>query len=479
MGTKICNDCHTEVSESSKFCTNCGKEISTQDKSADAAQTHNINTGPQETKEDKPKSRILPLPIIGLLAAVVLILGLILIIFTRSPKIDLNDYITVNTEGYNTVGTAHAEINHDQLVEDHGEILREQYTELYPGATTDDAIYFFTNDYLSNYSIEPSSKLSNGDTISLSWDDVSYQNYDEYFDIDIEYESEEIEVEGLEEATTYDAFENINIETDGVDGSGTIEVINNANESSLSSLHYNVENNGNLSNGDIVEIEITSGVDSLIHEGILLEADSMEYRVDNLDEYLSDLEQINEDSLNELHSEIQDKLTAYEAQSYSDEWSLTNAEYIGAFLLTSKEQPDYYYSDANRLLLVYQLESSYTDEAGRNSETLEHYVPFSLNNVMVDDEGNVISDSSLNYAQQRGSNSIEVEKYNEFLDSNQTRHYSLFGFENLEKLEQQEVTSLVDEFNTQSSFNGKYDSKEDGENNQDENEKSDSGSDSE
>ena len=145
------------------------------------------------------RKRILWACVIGIIALLLIIAG----VNNKNTTIDMNDYVTVEFEGTDGEGTASAVFDVDAFTQDYGDQIRfigsddsrENLEE--PDDGDSDGALFVAN--CINVEVDPAEDLSNGDTVTLSWDNDN-DTASLYFHIAPDCEDQEFEVEGLDDA---------------------------------------------------------------------------------------------------------------------------------------------------------------------------------------------------------------------------------------------------------------------------------------
>ena len=145
------------------------------------------------------RKRILWACVIGIIALLLIIAG----VNNKNTTIDMNDYVTVEFEGTDGEGTASAVFDVDAFTQDYGDQIRfigsddsrENLEE--PDDGDSDGALFVAN--CINVEVDPAEDLSNGDTVTLSWDNDD-DTASLYFHVAPDCEDQEFEVEGLDDA---------------------------------------------------------------------------------------------------------------------------------------------------------------------------------------------------------------------------------------------------------------------------------------
>lgn len=242
-------------------------------------------------EEDDPKKKrsLVNYILFGLIGALVLGAALWTFIQSRRVEVNLNDYMTISYEGYDTLGTATAKFNTKQFEADYGERIRfrgsdeEREALEQPSKDKSDAALLIKNCIGGN--MDYSNNLSNGDTIVYTWDcdDVLAQDK---FKVTMTYTDVEETVDNLQEVDFFDPFEFIDIQFVGKDGEAEVELVEEDDEPMVDELYYDVDPIDELSVGDIVKITVSFMMDeeSFVEEfGAIPSVTEKEYEVEYLE----------------------------------------------------------------------------------------------------------------------------------------------------------------------------------------------------
>lgn len=252
----ICVHCGRDIPNGTKFCPFCGQPVAADQPAGQPA--FNIQPGasvrpPQQppvmgaqqpmggqpaaaTATVTPKAPIDPkkLAVPVAVAAVVVVGGVL--IATHKPTVNLNKYITLSAEGYNSIGTLDVEFDTDKLEKDYGKKIAKNFQKamknheedtyglsnlagsLYEGGETS---LFVT--YCADGSADKTRNLSNGDTVTVT----VHSNRDDFSDCIEKYGAipaateKTYTVEGLKEYIT---------STDGLTDSVLVSLQNQAED---------------------------------------------------------------------------------------------------------------------------------------------------------------------------------------------------------------------------------------------------------
>ena len=296
---------------------------------------------------------------------------------------NINDYISVNFSGYNTVGEAHFKIDKEGL---NKAILKAQ------GKKESEIL---SDDSLSSYealhdcvriSLSNRSGLSNGDKIELKLEYDEAAN--DLLGIKLGYSNKEYTVEGLQEAKKIDAFEDIAVTFSGVSPNGKASVKNNSDDSYIKNLKYELSKTSGIKIGDKVTVKVNVDTQEALKQGYIIEETTKEYTCEKLDTYISKLEDLQEAQIEKLKKEAQDKMESYGAQKNA---MISSMRYLGAYTLVSKGKNDNGY---NRLYLLYLCDITYKKSSSSQEQITENgYIPILIPGVMLKADGSVQYDS--------------------------------------------------------------------------------------
>lgn len=349
----FCMKCGAELSPDTKFCQTCGTPVEGQAAPAAEAQTP-VTPAPQaapapEKKPKKPMSKAAKGIIAGAAALVVILAVVLTLVLTAPKKVSLSEYIDVSFYGYDSYGDASVSLDqwslYSDLVggkDDSAERLDDLWSQAEKYSGLSDLISSITWD------VEPSENLSNGDVVTIT------MSYDEELakaqKIKLTDDTLEVTVEDLDKITVINPFDDVSVAFDGISPNGTAQV---DYEGDYSEVGYSMEvsQRSGLKNGDT--ITVTFYAENLEpNYGIRLSETEKTYEVSGLAEYITDLNEISEADLDAMKQETEDVIYAYTAGNYSSSSSISDLQYAGYILLSSKSAD--YYDYNNYLYLIYK-----------------------------------------------------------------------------------------------------------------------------
>lgn len=483
----ICVHCGRDIPNGTKFCPFCGQPVAADQPAGQPV--FNIQPGasvqpPQQppvmgaqqpmggqpaaaTATVTPKAPIDPkkLAVPVAVAAVVVVGGVL--IATHKPTVNLNKYITLSAEGYNSIGTLDVEFDTDKLERDYGKKIAKNFQKamknheedtyglsnlagsLYEGGETS---LFVT--YCADGSADKTRNLSNGDVVTYTWDGVNEQTKkeaEELFGVKIKCSDVTYKVSGLTAVNTFDAFDGVEVEFNGIspDGSATVNTLPTAE--AAKGLYYTLDEQYNLANGDTVTVTVHSNRDDfsdcIEKYGAIPAATEKTYTVEGLNEYVTDSDGLTDSVLVSLQNQAQDVLNAYIAKSWDSECvTLKGMSYLGYYILTPKNKDNYGVSQ-DVIILPYQVTSHnhFEDDKGQVYDAdVSYYWYIAFRNVSKDADGNIAGGLDDYYT---ANASFDVKTGLD--DGWWEKYWSYDGYQTLDELYSNAVTRNVEDYNHQ------------------------------
>lgn len=327
-------------------------------------------------------------------------------LLTRKPSIDLDDYLTFESSGYDGYGTASASIDWKAIGKKYGSRLsftdkaHEKYGIMVDLAEPLDAVRAGVS-----VEIDGNGSLSNGDTVTYHW--VVDETLPDYVKVKLKYKEGSFAVSGLQEIETFDAFADLDISFGGFSPVGTASLEYNGSELTL--YDFALDKAAGLSNGDTVTVSIKRDVEWYINSlGKAPARAAMQYTVEGLPECIDSYADLTEDFINTVHAEAED--TIYASVAQADGYSVADLTYCG-YNLNIARQIDSDTSLANCLNLIYS--GTVSDSQGR-FHACKVFFPVSFGNI-------VKLDGSLQYTEKsifKGVSALDGTRYtiNGFVD---------------------------------------------------------------
>lgn len=344
--------------------------------------------------------------LIGAVAAVCvgffLLLTIIITIIVWPKKVNLNDYVTVEFSGYDTVGHGKVIFDKEAFLEKYeGKIKFSKKAQEYGISST--GLYGYSPaemfaDFIS-VKLSQSSNLSNGQEVTLVWncDDL---DFGEVFNYDIKYKEKEYKVEGLEPVEMFDPFENLNVTFMGTSPQGMVNLEMIDYSDVYQYAYFNPSENSGLANGDVITVSFCTVGDPIEYctsnYGICPSITEKEYTVEGLEEYIRSLNQITTDSENAMVTQSVDLFNAYVASNWNSGCTVESFIYQGSYLLTPKEGMGDFES---KYYMVYKVNATWKYEYSYWKEPVtmqpvEFYYVVEYDVPIIDKDGNCVVDIS-------------------------------------------------------------------------------------
>ena len=377
----FCENCGTKLEDGTLFCTNCGAKQEVPEVApeftpeAPAASEAVTEVAQEVTSEAAPQPAVAPQPvvapqptvapqpqvvapkkpsifkriptwgyIVGSIVLIALIVGgVILFKFVNEKRHTVNvaDYLTVEFDGYDTVGTATVELDEEfwDVVYEKASFKDKSRYEKEDYFTS----YFTEAEYMESeigpwfsYEIDKSSKLKNGDEVKVEYK-VKAEKIKKKYGVIIKAETQKFTVEGLEECDTFDPFEDIEIKYSGVSeyGEAEYEIVNDRDV--YDDISFSFDNDYYLEEGD--EITLTFGPyydeDELLeycaeNYGCIPTATEKTYTVEGLGSYVTDANDLNDSNLSDMIEKAQEEIEDEIYYAAGDDYSANNITYVGA-----------------------------------------------------------------------------------------------------------------------------------------------------
>lgn len=489
----FCEHCGAQLRDDAKFCEKCGNPVNQGEGTVDqenagaaeerpeasqaaqaaqaqpqpgesqAAQTAaNVSAAAQKGMEnakeslDKGVSKFKALPkktqyIIG--GAVIVVILLLIFALTRKTTIDLNQYVTISSSGYNGYGTAYVEFDTEAFASDNKNKieLKKEYMEGFEEEMSmleglDMNIASIVADSLLDGDLDVSSGLSNGDVVTFTWS-FDEEELNEVFDCNFKFSDITYTVEGLEEVGTFDAFEGVEVVFTGMAPYGRAELQINSSDEKIRYLSYELSQYEDLDNGDTVEVSISNFYAESFAEqyGMVPAEMTKTYTVEGLGSYMTSMEQIPAELMESMKAQSEDVLRAHAAGDWDEEVTLSGLNYLGNYFLTPKSGVDT--GVANRIYMVYEMSADINlEEYGVHTFTFYTYVSYDDLVLMEDGTGSVDLSSY-----ERCRNQVNTDSYQTGENSWNTRTYYFYGYSDLDSMFNQCVTAQIADYSYETS----------------------------
>lgn len=473
-----CHNCGKEVANGAKFCKYCGSRLTEKQESSDIAEKQDV---PEEEGEDKgasetvkqealditdkqessgevedeqampskernaasEKRKASPIVLISAAVALVVLLFLTLFLTSFGSGINLNKYMSLETEGYEGYGKTKLSIDWDTIEKKYAskmsftEAAKEEYGMFLSMMSPVEILRENVR-----VEVDKSSDLSNGDELKYTWH-VNEERINKYVKCKLKWKDGEYKVSSLKKVEKMDAFSGLGLQFSGIAPNGEVRLQYNGKGIDVSD--FRCDKTSELENGDIVTVTLSEdAIPKLVESyGMVPQEMKKQYTVSGLDKYISKTEEIDPVTIKALQDQAWDEYQEYMANSWSKEASLESFDYLGTYLLTNKSKEEW---EQNRLYLVYRVKSriNYSGSYGKYNQVNDIYWFISFPNLILKANGKVEVEDILN-----GSTPLSTFDVDSGLSDGWfgTLKWSYYGFGSLESLYKSAVTANLSSFN--------------------------------
>ena len=473
-----CHNCGKEVANGAKFCKYCGSRLTEKQESSDIAEKQDV---PEEEGEDKgasetvkqealditdkqessgavedeqampskernaasEKRKASPIVLISAAVALVVLLFLTLFLTSFGSGINLNKYMSLETEGYEGYGKTKLSIDWDAIEKKYAskmsftEAAKEEYGMFLSMMSPVEILRENVR-----VEVDKSSDLSNGDELKYTWH-VNEEKINKYVKCKLKWKDGEYKVSSLKKVEKMDAFSGLELQFSGIAPNGEVKLQYNGKGIDVSD--FRCDKTSELENGDTVTVTLSEdAIPKLVESyGMVPQEMKKQYTVSGLDKYISKTEEIDPVTIKALQDQAWDEYQEYMANSWSKEASLESFDYLGTYLLTNKSKEEW---EQNRLYLVYRVKSriNYSGTYGSYNQVNDIYWFISFPNLILKANGQVEVEDILN-----GSTPLSTFDVDSGLSDGWfgTLKWTYYGFGSLESLYKSAVTANLSSFN--------------------------------
>ena len=408
-----CPNCKKEINDDSKFCIFCGTNVQAAQPKAEEnsnrqaqfaqpvqnqqntePQQNNTvpqanNAGPQPNfqtqnytqqnmnyapamQPKKPKNKKMLIGIIGgACALVAIIVVAAVLVVNHKTKINLNDYINIEYDGYDTYGRASIDFDSDKYFEDLQK-ASSSFKKVYmsEGANNLLSYYYDMIDSL-DYSLDKNSELSNGDTVTVSFE---FDN-EAAAKFKIEYVGEPTEytVEGLKEVKKIDPFDGIRVDFTGTSPNISAEVVKTKTDDVYSNIYFDLSKSYGIKVGDTVTVTVSNNPEYFVEDyGYAFTATSKDYTCSNVDKYIDKAADISDDTMSTMKKQTEDVINSYFA-SDSKYIGVSDLKFEGTYFLTEKVDNSWSFNGTNQVYVIYSGKVKSNEEKKQFDETTVYF----------------------------------------------------------------------------------------------------------
>lgn len=398
----------------------------------------NAQVSPQgmQNTNMKPGIKLGNKGIIAIAAGCVCIIAVIVaVIFfsNRKTTISLDDYVSVEYDGYDGYGTAEVSFDWEKLEKKFAEISGADNAKDLDDLSN--ALSFYALEDSISYDLNKYEALSNGDKITLTW---SYDNeLAKKYKIKFEGEKKELTVSDLDQIKEVDPFESIEVTFSGTSPYVTVSCEITDNNDWYEDVSFDVSKENNVKNGETITVTVDpydDEEDFLSEYGCKFSKTSKEYTCENVDAYVMNGEDITDDLLKTMQKQAKDTITEYKSSIQSDV-SISNVKYAGYYFLALKDTEDNYWDATNKCYVIYSATVKSKHKEFKQSTV---YFPVEYSDLVIYADGT--SNVDTGYTSIQGNSGIEYSWWSE-----------ISGYKKLSTLKKELVTDQKDTYDSYAS----------------------------
>lgn len=397
---KYCVNCGNELKDDMLFCEKCGTKVEKESKKINGMDVEKIKNLFQHISKKA---------YIAAAAVIVILVAIVIVVANNSKKINVYDYVDVEFNGYNSVGTASVNVDTEKLVV---EILKKNKIKTQSIDDLSASNYNKAQKILKNindskmfsYELDKKEKLSNGDEIKIKFN--IDKNILKEWNVKLIAKDKKYSVENLKDIEKINPFDYINVIYTGTSPNAyaTVKTKPNANEF-VRGLRFDIDKN-KVALGDKINVTIDIDNDKAALSGYQIVQMSNEYTCEYVDAYLSDINSVVPADMTKLQKNATDKIESYIA-SFSSSYNVKceNLKYEGSYVLMGKSL------NSNVVYLIYSGTVS-AEPARRNAvEPTKVYFPVYMSDVIISSNKKIKTDIYCNIKGSTSLGSITIHGY--------------------------------------------------------------------
>lgn len=269
-----------------------------------------------------------------------------------TTTINLNDYVSIIEDGYDTAGVAKYVFDYEKFEEDYDGKIKKDGKEVTVETFLDKCV---------NMSLSVESGLSNGDTVTLVWD-CNDERASENYGCKLKYSDITYKITELDVPEKFNPFDYTMVKFNGEAPNGTATMQKDASCEEMRWVEFKIDKSKELKNGDVITVtaSIAQGEAEFAEKfGKVLGETTKQFTVEGLDEYYLSMEDVPEAAFELLKQEgigIVKKST----EKWENPSRLQEISYVGYIYGVNESMPN-----RNTVRLIYKVTAD-------NSE-LEYY----------------------------------------------------------------------------------------------------------
>ncbi len=374
--------------------------------------------------------------------------GMIALSGCGSTTVDLNKYITIEAEGYDSMGTAECHFDYSAFKKDYeGKIkVNKKKTEemaaagMLNGMTADELLL----STCVSQTLDEENDLSNNDVVTLKWNCNDFMA-EEYFNTKLEYSDISYTVSGLKELGSFDPFEYVDVSFSGTSPNGTMTIMTDDSRPEMDHISLTCDKKGGLKEGETVKVTASyssyDGPYTFAEKfGSLLGKTEETYTVNGLSRYITDISEIPDDLYGKMDTQLQDTFRAH-ASKWSNPNALLELKPIGNYLLTIKDGMNDGWSSNTNNYLYYLYQVTIENEDDDPAPFVYYWYGYFTDIMLLPDGTCTVDLSNYTVSESSMGFGISMGDYLPIDDS----HY-VAGFADLESFFNQQIVSKIEKY---------------------------------
>lgn len=416
----FCTNCGKQLEEGALFCTGCGTKVEipetenkvggvetvpveqaenqfqyqepqqaeNQFQNQETQQTENQFQN-QETQQAQNQFQYQQVPqkkkthvglIVGIICGVVVLIIIAVIVlfvlWNKKEKVDLTNYTTIEYSGYNGDGYAMVVFDYASFEEDVEVILEKKHTQNQNSWWSD--TYYVEEAF--SYSLDSYNDLSNGDEITLTYN-INNELIEDY-KIELVGKDMVYTVEGLEELTTINPFEGVNVVFSGVDGNISAEVVNNSSNDFVNNyVGFYLDKSYGICVGDEVTVTLNMSNENAAYYGYNFTETEKTFVCSEGDSYVKTLADLDKETIKKMQNFA---LKCVEDNYKDESYTTGDWNYEGLYFLKNEEADSWGYQN-----VVYVVYSTTITSAEDEFEPQTIYAPVRIANIVKKADGSI------------------------------------------------------------------------------------------
>lgn len=322
-----------------------------------------------------------------------------------------NDCIICSFYGYNSMGKVRISGNYNRFADKYPRIRvnkRKFESYMINNGYSKNEIDSYINDFkagdyyfffkmCTEGGLNREEGLYNGESLIYHYD-VSKEDIESCFKVNLDRELFHVTVEGLEEIDKYDPFDYVDICYSGIAPYAKISLEKSKLVNEYEYLSFKVNKEDHLSNGDVIVItpSLKCSEEAYVQKyNKLPDLSSKAITVKGLTSWIDESSDITSEMLEMMRETAEDKIKAT-SLNYADGCSLDKVKFMGYYLLTNKDEN--VKAHYNKCIMAYKITVQITqyDKKSKKdvTEYFDYYYYVRFEDLLLDAKGNLIDNLS-------------------------------------------------------------------------------------